>query len=103
MKIDPRVDNMLKITGDGRKAALDMHLVNESAEMHGDTKVSRAVDRIFATWDGGRDKRSTQLDAALDLDRHEAQLVAETPEAQEKAPKFREPHSSRGASSGDAQ
>jgi N12 class adenine-specific DNA methylase len=60
-KIDPRVDNMLKITGDGRKAALDMRLVDPFAEIHGDTKVKRAVENIFRTWDEGRDKRLTQL------------------------------------------
>ena len=52
---------MLKITGDGRKAALDMRLVDPFAEIHEDTKVKRAIDTIYATWDHGRDKRSTQL------------------------------------------
>ena len=60
-RIDPSVDNMLKITGDGRKAALDMRLVDPMAEMHGDTKVSRAVENIYRTWEEGRDRRSTQL------------------------------------------
>jgi len=60
-RIDPKVDNMLKITGDGRKAALDMRLVDPSAEIHGDTKVSRAVEQIYRTWEEGRDKRTTQL------------------------------------------
>jgi N12 class adenine-specific DNA methylase len=59
--VDPRADNMLKITGDGRKAALDMRLVDPFAEMHEDTKVRRAIDAIYRTWDYGRDKRSTQL------------------------------------------
>lgn len=45
-KIDPSVDNMLKITGDGRKAALDMRLVDPFAQPC-DTKVSRAVERIY--------------------------------------------------------
>ena len=61
MKIDPKVDNMLKITGDGRKAALDMRLVDPFAEIHDDTKVKRAIDTIYRTWEYGRDKRSTQL------------------------------------------
>ena len=43
--VDPRTDNMLKITGDGRKAALDMRLVDPFAEIHGDTKVSRAIEQ----------------------------------------------------------
>ena len=52
---------MLKITGDGRKAALDMRLVDPFAEIHGDTKISRAVENIYRAWDEGRDKRTTQL------------------------------------------
>ena len=52
---------MLKITGDGRKAALDMRLVDPFAEIHEDTKVRRAIDEIYRAWDHGRDKRTTQL------------------------------------------
>jgi hypothetical protein len=59
--VDPRTDNMLKITGDGRKAALDMRLVQGLSDPHGDTKLNRAVERIYATWDQTRDTRSTQL------------------------------------------
>jgi hypothetical protein len=59
-KIDPSVDNMLKITGDGRKAALDMRLVDPFARP-GDTKVSRAAEKIYDTWAAGKDRRSTQL------------------------------------------
>lgn len=58
--VDPRTDNMLKITGDGRKAALDMRLVDPFA-VPGDTKVHRAADKIYRTWEDGRDKRTTQL------------------------------------------
>ena len=60
-KIDPSVDNMLKITGDGRKAALDMRLVKPFAEIDGDTKLSRAIEQIYRTWQDTADKRSTQL------------------------------------------
>jgi N12 class adenine-specific DNA methylase len=60
-RVDPKVDNMLKITGDGRKAALDMRLIDPFAEIHGDTKVNRAVEQIYRTWDEGRDRRTTQL------------------------------------------
>ncbi len=52
---------MLKITGDGRKAALDMRLVDPFADAHGDTKLGRAIERIRATWDATRNERSTQL------------------------------------------
>ncbi len=60
-KIDPRVDNMLKITGDGRKAALDMRLVGGYVDEGIDTKISKAINRIYDTWQSTRDKRSTQL------------------------------------------
>src|ERR1035437_6471896 len=59
--VDPSVDNMLKITGDGRKAALDMRLVDSLAEPEGDTKLSLAIDRIRNVWEQTRDARSTQL------------------------------------------
>jgi hypothetical protein len=60
-RVDPSVDNMLKITGDGRKAALDMRLVDAQAEIHSDTKLIRAVDNICRAWEQGKDRRSTQL------------------------------------------
>ncbi len=59
-KIDPSVDNMLKITGDGRKAALDMRLVDPFAQPD-DTKVSRAVEKIHNAWAAGKERRLTQL------------------------------------------
>jgi N12 class adenine-specific DNA methylase len=60
-RVDPKVDNMLKITGDGRKAALDMRLVDPFAEIHGDTKLRLAAQRIYRTWQETADKRATQL------------------------------------------
>jgi hypothetical protein len=59
-KIDPSIDNMLKITGDGRKAALDMRLVDVFAQP-GDTKVGRAIENIHRTWAAGKERRLTQL------------------------------------------
>src|ERR1035437_9749517 len=58
---DPSVDNMLKITGEGRKAALDMRLVDSLAEPEPDTKLSLAVDRIRKVWTDTSSARSTQL------------------------------------------
>jgi hypothetical protein len=52
---------MLKITGDGRKAALDIRLVNPLADAEGDTKPDRAVTRIRRVWQNTREARSTQL------------------------------------------
>jgi N12 class adenine-specific DNA methylase len=60
-RIDPSVDNMLKITGDGRKAALDMRLVDAFAEPEPDAKLGLAVDRIRKVWEETREARSTQL------------------------------------------
>src|ERR1700722_1332932 len=51
---------MLKITGDGRKAALDMRLVDPFA-LPGDTKVTRAIEKIHSAWAVGKDRRLTQL------------------------------------------
>ena len=45
-RVDPSVDNMLKITGDGRKAALDMRLVDPFGQPDGDTKLMLAVLRL---------------------------------------------------------
>ena len=60
-RVDPSVDNMLKITGDGRKAALDMRLVEPFGEPEPDTKLTLAVQRIKTVWTETRDARSTQL------------------------------------------
>jgi N12 class adenine-specific DNA methylase len=60
-KIDPSVDNMLKITGDGRKAALDMRLVGIPVDEDADTKVKRAIDNIYRLWEKHKEKRLTQL------------------------------------------
>jgi hypothetical protein len=60
-RVDPSVDNMLKITGDGRKAALDMRLVEAFADAADSAKLAGAVARIKAVWHDSRDLRSTQL------------------------------------------
>ena len=52
---------MLKITGEGRKAALDMRLVQPGIEPPEDTKIDRAVSRIVKIWNDTRNERSTQL------------------------------------------
>jgi N12 class adenine-specific DNA methylase len=60
-RVDPSVDNMLKITGEGRKAALDMRLVRPRTEPPEDTKIGRAVSRILKVWNDTRNERSAQL------------------------------------------
>ena len=56
-----RVDNMLKITGEGRKAALDMRLVDPFARSRRETKTDLAVDRIVSIWQATQSARCTQL------------------------------------------
>lgn len=58
---DPRVDNMLKITNDARKAGLDMRLINSNAPDFPGSKVNVAVDNIFRIWQESKDVRGTQL------------------------------------------
>jgi N12 class adenine-specific DNA methylase len=60
-RVDPAVDNMLKITGEGRKAALDMRLIDPGAEPETETKIDLAVDRIVKVWQATQVERSTQL------------------------------------------
>jgi N12 class adenine-specific DNA methylase len=59
--VDPTQDNMLKITGDGRKAALDMRLVDPSAPDMADSKVNKAVENVHRIWQDTADKKSTQI------------------------------------------
>jgi len=60
-RVDPAIDNMLKITGEGRKAALDLRLVLPDADPAPVSKVDRAVERIAKIWADTRSSRSTQL------------------------------------------
>src|SRR5271168_832877 len=60
-RVDPAVDNMLKITGEGRKAALDMRLVDPTAEPEVETKIDHAVARIVSVWKASAKERCTQL------------------------------------------
>ncbi|MGI9072239.1 MAG: hypothetical protein ACR2JB_13220 [Bryobacteraceae bacterium] len=60
-RIDPSVDNMLKITGDGRKAALDIRLVRLPEHPEHDTKLKRAILRVFTVWQETAAERGTQL------------------------------------------
>ncbi len=60
-RVDPSVDNMLKITGEGRKAALDMRLIDPHAEPETETKIDRAVSRIVTIWKATQSERLTQL------------------------------------------
>ncbi len=60
-RIDPREDNMLLVTTDGRKAALDLRLHDPKLPDHPDSKVNRAVAEIARIWCETTDKRLAQL------------------------------------------
>lgn len=60
-QVDPTVDNWLKITSDGRHAALDMRLVDASALDLPDSKLNRAVQQIHEVWKATAKYKGTQL------------------------------------------
>jgi hypothetical protein len=59
--VEATEDNMLKITNDGRKLALDQRLISELLPDDADSKVSACVENIYRMWKENRDKRLTQL------------------------------------------
>ena len=60
-RVDPREDNMLKITSEGRKAALDLRLMKPGSREEPQSKVNQAVENIFRIWQDTKAERSTQL------------------------------------------
>jgi N12 class adenine-specific DNA methylase len=60
-RVDPSEDNMLKITSEGRKAALDLRLMLPSAKDDPQSKVNLAVENIYRVWEATKDDRLTQL------------------------------------------
>lgn len=59
--VEPTVDNMLKITNDGRKLALDQRLVNGMLPDNEESKVNACMDNIYRVWEAGEAKKLTQL------------------------------------------
>ncbi len=59
--VDPHVDNMLRITNDGRKLALDMRLIQPLAPDDPDGKVAVCARNVYRIWEQTKEKRSTQL------------------------------------------
>jgi hypothetical protein len=59
--VDPSEDNMLKITSEGRKAALDLRLMKPSVPDEPQGKVNLAVEKIFHIWQETKPERSAQL------------------------------------------
>ena len=59
--VDPSVDNMLKITSDGRKLGLDQRIINQRLPDEPGTKVNQCVDNIMQIWRDGDADKLTQL------------------------------------------
>ena len=59
--VDSSVDNMLKITNDGRKLALDQRLTNDMLEDFAHSKVATCADNIYSIWDKTSEDKSAQL------------------------------------------
>lgn len=59
--VDPHADNMLKITTDGRKLALDQRLLNPTLPDDPGSKANACADKVYEIWAQTREQRSTQL------------------------------------------
>ena len=59
--VDASVDNMLKITNDGRKLALDQRMLNEMLPDFDGSKINACVENVFRIWEETKDKKSAQL------------------------------------------
>ena len=59
--VDSSVDNMLKITNDGRKLALDQRMLNDMLPDFEGSKINACVDKIYRIWKENADKKSAQL------------------------------------------
>ena len=60
-KVDASVDNMLKITNDGRKLALDQRLINDMLPDNETSKASTCVEKAFEIWEQTKEQKSTQI------------------------------------------
>ena len=60
-RIDPSIDNMLKVTSDGRKLGLDQRVINSMLPDDENSKVNTCVNNIMRIWEDGKDDKLTQL------------------------------------------
>lgn len=60
-RVDASVDNMLKITNDGRKLALDQRLINDMLPDNETSKAATCVGKAFEIWEQTKEQKSTQL------------------------------------------
>ena len=59
--VEPNIDNMLKITNDGRKLALDQRMIDPMLPDDPDSKVNACIDNVYRIWEEHADTRATQL------------------------------------------
>ena len=59
--VEPNIDNMLKITNDGRKLALDQRMIDPMLPDDPDSKVNACVDNVYRIWEKHADTKATQL------------------------------------------
>jgi N12 class adenine-specific DNA methylase len=59
--VEPNIDNMLKITNDGRKLALDQRMIDPMLPDEPDSKVNACVDNVYRIWEEHADAKATQL------------------------------------------
>lgn len=59
--VDSSIDNMLKITNDGKKLALDQRLINPLLPDNPDSKVNTCINKVFSIWNETKESKSTQL------------------------------------------
>lgn len=59
--VEPNIDNMLKITNDGRKLALDQRLIDQMLPDDPDSKVNACVDNVYRIWENHADTKAAQL------------------------------------------
>lgn len=60
-EVDPQTDNMLKVTNDGRKLALDQRLMNPLLPDDPNSKVNACVENIYRIWEENKDQKLTQI------------------------------------------
>ena len=59
--VNANIDNMLLITSEGRKIALDQRLINELLPDEDTSKINACAENVFRTWDAGKEEKLTQL------------------------------------------
>ena len=80
--VKPQTDNMLKVTNDGRKLALDQRLIDPMLPDDPNSKVNACVDNVYRIWEGHADTKAAQL-VFCDLSTPTNKKIIETQEVSE--------------------